>query len=509
TDTQDSTQAEATEQPPVDEGPQIPEHVTYILIGAGTACYSAFKTISKRDPKARILLIGEEDYVPYMRPPLSKELWFNEDANVAETLRFVQWNGREGGVFYQEKDTYLTPKQLAEGQTGAAVICGKKVVGIDSVARKVTLDDGTRIGYDKCLIATGGFPKSLPIFKNSPQEVKDKVSFYRNVTDFKNLDGIVRKAESVTIVGGGFLGSELACALARRGRSTGLKVHQVFPEEGNMGRVFPKYLCDWTTKKVEEEGVHVIPNNTISKVELEDNKVSLSLKSGEKIASDHVILAVGLEPNTELASSAQLEVDDKEGGYRVNSELQARSNIWVAGDAACFYDIKLGRRRVEHHDHAVVSGRLAGENMTGAGKPYWHQSMFWSDLGPHIGYEAIGVIDSSLPTVGIWAKATKADSPKAVVEASDDNIRSTAQEDAAPETPAVAPEASSNSDVLNSEKFGKGIVFYTRNDVVVGIIMWNTFQRMPIARKVLKEGKKYTPNELQELAKQFNILGQE
>ena len=62
-----------------------------------------------------------------------------------------------------------------------------------------------------------------------------------------------------------------------------------------------------------------------------------------------------------------------------------------------------GRRRVEHHDHAVVSGKLAGQNMAGAAQPYHHQSMFWSDLGPNVGYEAIGLVDSSLPTVGIWA----------------------------------------------------------------------------------------------------------
>lgn len=95
-----------------------------------------------------------------------------------------------------------------------------------------------------------------------------------------------------------------------------------------------------------------------------------------------------------------------------------------AGDAACFYDIKLGRRRVEHHDHAVVSGRLAGENMTGAGKPYWHQSMFWSDLGPHVGYEAIGVVDAALETTAVFAKSTAADTPKAVVEATGEGVRS-------------------------------------------------------------------------------------
>ena len=92
----------------------------------------------------------------------------------------------------------------------------------------------------------------------------------------------------------------------------------------------------------------------------------------------------------------------------MNAELEARSNVWVSGDAACFYDVKLGRRRIEHHDHAVISGRLAGENMTGAKKPYNHKSMFWSDLGPEIGLEAIGIIDSTLETVGVFAEASEA-----------------------------------------------------------------------------------------------------
>lgn len=99
-------------------------------------------------------------------------------------------------------------------------------------------------------------------------------------------------------------------------------------------------------------------------------------------------------------------------------------NSLQAGDAACFYDIKLGRRRVEHHDHAVVSGRLAGENMTGAGKPYWHQSMFWSDLGPQVGYEAIGIVDSSLETMAVFAKSSAADTPQAAAEATGQGLRS-------------------------------------------------------------------------------------
>lgn len=102
-----------------------------------------------------------------------------------------------------------------------------------------------------------------------------------------------------------------------------------------------------------------------------------------KMNVDRVIVAVGAEPNTDLAKTSQLETDPKIGGFLVNAELEARSNIWVAGDAACFYDVVLGRRRVEHHDHAVISGRLAGENMTGAGN--WiemHECLLYT----HIGY---------------------------------------------------------------------------------------------------------------------------
>jgi programmed cell death 8 (apoptosis-inducing factor) len=155
------------------------------------------------------------------------------------------------------------------------------------------------------------------------------------------------------------------------------------------------------------EGVTVIPDTVVTDAKLDNDKLVLLTKNKANdqdkwIVADHVVVAVGLEPNTDLAKSAGLEVSKDFGGFVVNSELQARDSIWVAGDAACFYDIHLGRRRVEHHDHAIVSGRLAGENMVGAAKPYQHQSMFWSDLGSKIGFEAIGTIDSSLNTMGIF-----------------------------------------------------------------------------------------------------------
>ncbi|KAK6168361.1 hypothetical protein SNE40_020912 [Patella caerulea] len=480
--------------------PDIPPHVPYLLIGAGTASFGAFRAIKSRDPTAKILVIGGEDNIPYMRPPLSKELWFSDDKAAVENLKFTQWNGKERSLFFEPNSFYTEPKKLPYQENGGvAVVTGKRVVKLDAVQKKVYLQDRTEITYDKCLIATGGRPRSLPIIEKASDEVKNRVNLFRTIDDFKRLDKATQKAQSVAIIGGGFLGSELACALGKRASSNKMKVYQVFPESGNMGHVLPEYLSNWTTNKIKSEGVEVLASSKLTSIEAKGRKIVLGLDTGEELSVDQVVVAVGLEPNVELAETSGLELDDVRGGFRVNAELEARSNLWVAGDAACFYDIKLGRRRVEHHDHAVVSGRLAGENMTGAAKPYWHQSMFWSDLGPNVGYEAIGIVDSSLPTVGVFAKATPKDTPKAVVEATGEGIRSETEQEAVPSPPSqVTP-----SSPKHGEDYGKGVVFYVKDNVVVGIVLWNVFNKMPIARKVIRDGAEN--EDLYEVAKLFNI----
>ncbi|XP_047462929.1 apoptosis-inducing factor 1, mitochondrial isoform X4 [Mugil cephalus] len=481
---------------------KLPSHTPYLLIGGGTASFAAARSIRARDPGAKVLIVTDEPDLPYMRPPLSKELWFSDDPSVTETLRFKQWNGKERSIYFQPPSFYISPTELdSAANGGVAVLTGKKVVQMDVRGNKIKLDDDTEISYDKCLIATGGVPRNLQVIERAGEEVMKKTTLFRKIEDFKSLDKVSRNIESITIIGGGFLGSELACALGRRSTDSNLEVIQMFPERGNMGKVLPEYLSNWTTEKVKKEGVKVLTEALVKSVTCKNDKLEIQLKDGRLVKTDHIVAAVGLEPNVELAKSAGLEVDSDFGGFRVNAELQARSNIWVAGDAACFYDIRLGRRRVEHHDHAVVSGRLAGENMTGASKPYWHQSMFWSDLGPDVGYEAIGIVDSSLPTVGVFAKATAKDTPRAATEQSGTGIRSesetedTATSTVAPVTPAPA--------VQQKDDYGKGVIFYLRDKVVVGIILWNVFNRMPIARKIIKDGEEHA--DLNEVAKLFNI----
>ncbi|XP_033969405.1 apoptosis-inducing factor 1, mitochondrial isoform X15 [Trematomus bernacchii] len=481
---------------------KVPSHAPYLLIGGGTASFAAARSIRARDPGAKVLIVTEEPDAPYMRPPLSKELWFSDDPSVTETLRFKQWNGKERSIFFQPPSFYITAEELSSAENGGvAILTNRKVVHMDVRGNKIKLDDDTEISYDKCLIATGGVPRNLQVIERAGEEVMQKTTLFRKIEDFKELDKVSRNVKSITIIGGGFLGSELACALGRRSSEFDLEVIQMYPEKGNMGKVLPEYLSNWTTEKVKSEGVKIISEALVKSVVSKDDKLEIQLKDGRLVKTDHIVAAVGLEPNVDLAKSAGLEVDSDFGGFRVNAELQARSNIWVAGDAACFYDIRLGRRRVEHHDHAVVSGRLAGENMTGANKPYWHQSMFWSDLGPDVGYEAIGIVDSSLPTVGVFAKATAKDTPRAATELSGTGIRSESET----EDTATSPVASSTPAPSGSHKdeYGKGVIFYLRDKVVVGIILWNVFNRMPIARKIIKDGEEHS--DLNEVAKLFNI----
>ncbi|XP_053976835.1 apoptosis-inducing factor 1, mitochondrial isoform X1 [Hylaeus volcanicus] len=513
----------------------IPKDVPYLLIGGGTAAFSAFRSIKSRDPKAKVLVITEETDFPYMRPPLSKELWYNTDRKTSAELLFKQWNGIQRSIFYEPQEFYSNVSSLVESDKGGvAVATGWKVTKIDVLNKTVILDDGYEIKYDKCLVATGASPKNLPIFESIEDNLKDKIITFRTKEDFLDLEDSVHdpKHKNIVVIGGGFLGSELACSLARN-VSEDKKVYQIYKEKFIMDQVLPQYLSEWATKKSMLEGVQCIPSSEVEDYTYKNGQLSLVLSENRTVDADQVVVAVGVEPNTGLALDSHLETDPVLGGILVNAELQARSNVWVAGDVACFHDIRLGRRRVEHHDHAVISGRLAGENMTGAEKPYLHQSMFWSDLGPEVGYEAIGIVDSSLPTVGVFAKPSEpvvssmsaSNSNETTLSSSDDlqklnttQTQSSIKAEVKSETIKSIDEQTNSKETDKSvgddskptteepkkyDDFGKGVIFYLRDDIVVGIVLWNIFNRMSVARQVLARGTKY--DDLNEVAKLFTI----
>jgi programmed cell death 8 (apoptosis-inducing factor) len=435
------------------------------------------KAIRMKDPSADILIISDEPHPPYMRPPLSKELWFSEDPNAVNTLDFKDWQGVGRNAYYESKAYYeeVDPENLKASNdvTKVKLLTGVAATNLDVDRKVLHLANGKRLAYGKILLATGGVPKELPLTKDLPEDIKSKITTFRRVSDYQQLDAINKTGKHIVVIGGGFLGSELAYAIAKSGKEKGTKITQVFPEQGNMAQVFPRYLTQWTSGKMTNEGVELEKLSKVTNFEAEGDQVKVILDTGKSLVADHVVVATGIEPNVSLAKKAGLEIDTERGGILVNAELESRGDVFVAGDVSSYHDIALGRRRVEHHDHAVLSGRHAGENMVGPKKPYKHQSMFWSDLGPSIGYEAVGVVDSSLKTVGVWAKApTDKENPHKPVE----------------------------------EEFGRGVVFYFRENRLVGVLTWNLFNKVELARELIKLNQ-FGPDRANELAAQFNIHG--
>jgi len=364
---------------------------------------------------------------------------------------------------------------------GLTFIKGIEVTNLDVETKTVKLSDGRVISFDKCLIATGGTPLTRVPIEN---EAKPRVSTFRTINDFRKLYKLSCESKTIVVVGGGFLGCELANGIVHKAS----KVIHVYPEPGVLFRYLPRYLSDYTTTKLSQVGIDERPNTLVKNVKMQNGKVVLEMalqfrspgknefltyKSYE-IEADHVVLAIGIEPNTKLAISAGLEIDTKNKGILVNSELQARSDIYAAGDVASFYDNILGRRRVEHHDHSIQSGRRAGQNMAGRSKPYTSQPMFWSDLkSTNIGYEAVGLVDSNLDKVGFWVM---------------DKTKGTPSKDVP-------------SYIMND--YVKGIVYYVKDNRVVGVLIWNLPGKIPQARKLIMEKK--SVNQLNELRNAIDL----
>jgi 3-phenylpropionate/trans-cinnamate dioxygenase ferredoxin reductase subunit len=338
----------------------------YLIVGGGMTADAACRGIRDRDQDGSIGLVGEEDDPPYSRPPLSKALWQGKDEAKI-------WRGtKEHGV-----DLHL----------------GRRAVAVDRGERRVTDDQGESYGYEQLLLATGGRPRRLPGASG------DDVIYFRRLGDYRRLRSLADHGGSFVVLGGGFIGSELAAAL----RGVGCEVTLVFPEAGIGARIFPADLAGSVTDLYKSHGVEVLAGERVSRIERDGAGFAVELESGTTLTGAAVVAGLGIEPATELAADAGLPVRD---GIVVDELGRAgeTGDVWAAGDVARFPVPLLGTdMRVEHEDHANSHGRAVGANMAGAGEPYRHLPFFYSDLF-ELGYEAVGEVDSRKETVGEWAE---------------------------------------------------------------------------------------------------------
>mmetsp|Transcript_13022 Transcript_13022/g.40117 ORF Transcript_13022/g.40117 Transcript_13022/m.40117 type:complete len:619 (-) Transcript_13022:56-1912(-) len=413
--------------------------VPYVIVGGGTAAYSAIQAIHARDDNASVLLITEEPYPPYNRTPLSKERWHSED----EELTYVDFMGKKRHLVY----TY--GPSISNGRS--SILAKTKVVKVDPSEKTVSTADGKKIQYQKLLISTGGKPRVPDVVHEDlvHPNVNNRVITFRTVDDFKALDELTRdeKTKHITVFGGGFLGTELACSLHRLEKDRQFKTIILFPEPGPLYKVVPRYVSEFLAQKLSSKGINVQSSTVITGASPANGEHEIMLKTlsfdDKTVETDAVVVAVGIEPETELATDAGLEIDEKNGGIVVNAELRAQDDIYAAGDVASFWDRALGRRRVEHWDHALISGRIAGDNMAGGTSKYGLQSMFWCDLSTiGVSFEAVGLLDSKLDTVGVW------------------NLEKKSQFDKFPGS-------------YSRNAYKEGIVWYLRGNRVVGALLWN------------------------------------
>lgn len=333
----------------------------YLIVGGGMTADAAAKGIRERDPDGPILLVSAEPDPPYARPPLTKDLWKGKDEAKI-------WRG-------------------TDALEGVELRLGRRIESIDLDARRATDDAGEEIAWEKLLLATGGRPRTLGPAGG------DGIVYFRALADYHQLRERAREGVRAVVIGGGFIGSELAAALA----SAGCKVTMVFPEDGIAARVLPAGLSTFVNDVYREHGVEVLAGELVSAAD----GGSVTLGDGRRLEADIVVAGLGIVPDVELAQAAGLPVDD---GILVDElgRVEGRDDVFAAGDVARFPSPVLGRTfRVEHEDHAKSHGKRVGENMAGAGMPYDHLPFFYSDMF-ELGYEAVGEVDSRLATRERW-----------------------------------------------------------------------------------------------------------
>lgn len=334
----------------------------YLIIGGGLAGDAAVRGIRELDMEGSIGMFSTELNPPYTRPNLSKGLW------KGRTLEKI-WRNT------QDLDVDL--------------LLGRRVTHLDPLEKCVRDEMGNDYSFDKLLLATGGSPVRLPFGG-------DDIIYFRDLQDYQRLRALSDSGEQFLVIGGGFIGSEIAAALTMAGK----KVVMVFPEAAIGARVFPTELSSYLNDYYRQKGVEVLTNDSATGLERNGSRFMVRSRSGRVFEVDGVVAGIGIRPNLELAAQAGLQV---ENGIIVNEHLQtSASDVFAAGDVANFHHSALGKRvRVEHEDNAIQMGRLAGRNMTGANESYTHVPMFYSDLF-ELGYEAVGELNSQMETVADW-----------------------------------------------------------------------------------------------------------
>jgi NADPH-dependent 2,4-dienoyl-CoA reductase/sulfur reductase-like enzyme len=385
----------------------------YLIVGGGMVAAAAMRGIREVDADGSIGVIGAEPVGPYKRPPLTKGVWKGDDTDT---------------IWYDNQ------------KLNAGIHLGRSVLTVDTSSRTVLDDHAVEYVYERLLLATGATPKTLPF--------GDGVNYFRSFQDFQRLRDDVKVGRRFAVIGGGFIGSEIAAALALNGTN----VAMIFPGAGIGSHIFPEDISQFLNGYYREKGVEILPQTTVTAIERQTDRFRIGIRnngaSERTLEVDGVVAGIGVEPNVDLAEQAGLDVDN---GVVVDEFTRTTvPDIFAAGDVAAFFNPALGKRiRVEHEDNAKTMGRVAGLNMAGRPTRYDHLPFFYSDLFD-LGYEAVGELDSRLEIVADWKQPYK-----------------------------------------------EGVVYYLRDERVRGVLLWNVWKQVDAARRLIAEAGPFNLGDLQ------------
>lgn len=338
----------------------------FLIVGGGMVADAAAKGIREQGSTGSIGILGEEPTAPFPRPALSKKLWTDPDFSLADG------------------------EPSTADETGAHITLDTRAISIDVDAHEVHAESGEVYGYGVLLLATGGHPRRL-----EGLEASDRVLYYRTLTDYHLLRSHVDRDPKphVAVVGGGYIGSEIAAAMV----GEGCRVTLLHPDDVLGQSTYPPQLAHDYQALFTDAGVEVRGGVRVEDGLQADDGVSLRLDDGTSVEADVVVLGLGIQPSGDPISEAVQRSGD--GGVVVDERLATTAtDVYAAGDVAEYPDKILGRRRVEHVDNADSMGAAVGRIMAGSDEVYDHTPMFYSDLFGH-GYEAVGTLDASLETV--------------------------------------------------------------------------------------------------------------
>ena len=328
------------------------DQARYVIIGGGVAGGHAIFQIRKNDKSGRIVVISKENQYPYDRPPLSKE--------------YLAGKKKRADVFFRA-DSYYRRNKIE-------FIGGHEARSIDISRRIVELDDGRIFVYKSLLIATGGRVRKLEL----PGSELDGIYYLRTIEDCDAIKKVSRSRKKVVIIGGGFIGCEVAATL----RARGLEVVVVERSSHLLSAAIDEETAGWIQAYQKKKGVRILTNSGVARILGENNQVrAVELDDGRVLTTDFVVAGIGIIPNTEIARDAGLKVDN---GIVVDEYMETSSDeVYAAGDTAKFYSPLFKRSlRVEHVDVAQKTGTVAGRNMTGRKRqpfdepPYFFSNQF-------------------------------------------------------------------------------------------------------------------------------------